>query len=530
MDERKGEVKEKEQKEVVAAAKKAQEAMQQRQNKRRRSDSKRKNDKTIKTIKTTPESEMQIDLTGVWSGEVLDSDANVTQVTDCVLRFFNDAENGQSMIEGRCKTSSAQNGQSMAIVKGVWDFNSSRFILVLESTTKKTTYMGWMQKREKEDAKLIIKSMDSKQAARGIGHTLEGNAATGHIRLRKRENTRRASEESNVRQLIRQAKGNEAMKRGNAASSSASDKRNTRKKSSSKQQQQQQRQNKNDKKRRERGNKKVSSSSSSSSKRKRRRSNMSNETPMKRLSLRYGQLQTSIKFQLQGATKWIDQLAGPVSKNGNAPEHMTKMNREVENMVARANALGKHMRKLETKLSLFGYNGSDDPNEDRLWAISREDSSSSEEEEMQDDEPASPLPSRKRPTPLIANSVFEALQPDFLPVSAIGKRGSNSRSSSRGSLMSRGSSRESTRSRGTTPVASKRLAKFFQHAKAGAESTSPGKKSPLPSLKLKSTRRQMSEPSLRSLQVIVSTPRAGKKYLRKRVQLKGVRLDSLIEK
>lgn len=84
-----------------------------------------------------------------------------------------------------------------------------------------------------------------------------------------------------------------------------------------------------------------------------------------------------------------------------------------------------------------------------------------------------------KPTTFITSPIH-LQERKFLSFLRIRRRGSNSRSSSRGSLMSRGSSRESTRSRGTTPVASKRLAKFFQHAKAGAESTSPGKKSPLP--------------------------------------------------
>jgi hypothetical protein len=83
--------------------------------------------------------------------------------------------------------------------------------------------------------------------------------------------------------------------------------------------------------------------------------------------------------------------------------------------------------------------------------------------------------STKHRPPRIAPSVFEALRPDFLPSSASGKRSRmGSRASSRGSnssLLSRGSSRgsvRSTRSRGATPIASKRLAKFFTAAKNGA--------------------------------------------------------------
>ena len=563
-----------EQKEAVAAAaaKKKAIAIQRKKSRRHSSDI-----STKKTqVQTTPESEMQTDLTGLWTGEVCDSNSNVTQITDCVLRFYNDPENGQSMIEGRSKTTSGTSGNGLLVFQGVWDFNSSRFILVVENSIGKTTFMGWMKQRRPESAKMVIKAM-GKEKARGVGHTLEGNAATGHIQLRKRENTRRAGI-TNIKKLINQAKDHGIMKRGNAAgrSSTNADRRTSSNKHK-------------DHKNSRKSNKRNPSHSSKHSQRSQSsvrsqqpapenqsyrstvttNHDMAGEAPMKRLTLRFGTLQASIRAQLNGAKQHMRELAGPLGQT--APEHMSKMSKDVKKMMDRSNAMGRQLKALETQLSLFGYSGVEE-NEDYLMCFDgprRGDASEqhhNRRQENEDDEendtecPASPLPlssPKRRPIPLIASSVFEKLHSDFLPSSAVGRqRGSSrasSRASSRGSSMgSRSSSRDSirsSRSRGHTPIASKRLAKFFSAATSGAEANNnarPGRKSAfqfnattmvksgrnktmLTSLKLKS-KRTTSEPSLRSLERIVSTPRAKEKHLhrRRRVQ-KGLQLDPMKE-
>jgi len=565
---------EKEQKEAVAAAAAAT-AEAKKRKKRRRSDPKHKR-KEAKKVVSSPETEMQKDLSGLWTGECLDEKSNVTKMIDCILRFYNDEENGQSMIEGRSKTSSETSGTGMVLFQGVWDFNSSRFILVNESPTGKITFMGWMKPRRPESAKLTIQAM-GKEAARGVGHTLEGNAGTGHISLRKRENTKRASV-SNIKQLIGRAKDFVIMKRGNAAG--------TQKMNSKKERKQQKGQDQRD----QRGGQAVKegvvaskhgsrsghgrqgkSDKRRNSSRKKSYTVVSDQPPMKRLALRFDTLQTSIRTQLNGAKKHLKDLAGPL---GHVPEHMNNMSKDVDRMLDRANGMGRQLKALETKLSLFGYPGVvveedylmcfDGPPRRQQRGTREEDEEGQDdfEEEEQDEHdtntPSSPLPStskRKRPAPLISSSVFEALQPDFLPSSAVGRKRGASRASSRGSngsLMSRGSSRDSvrsTRSRGTTPVASKRLAKFFSAVKEGAAQVEEpvsvsmrngkrqgggkrnGSKKLLKSLPVpRLSKHRMSEPSLRSLQVIVSTPRDSRhKTHRRRLQLPGLQLDPMME-
>ena len=569
---------EKEQKEAVAAAAAATAAATaeaKKRKKRRRSDPKHKRKEAKKEV-SSPETEMQKDLSGLWTGECLDEKSNVTKMIDCILRFYNDEENGQSMIEGRSKTSSETSGTGMVLFQGVWDFNSSRFILVNESPSGKITFMGWMKPRRPESAKLTIQAM-GKEAARGVGHTLEGNAGTGHISLRKRENTKRASV-SNIKQLIGRAKDFVIMKRGNAAG--------TQKKNSKKERKQQKGQDQRDQRggqaekegavaskhgSRSGHGRQGKSDKRRNSSRKKSYTVVSDHPPMKRLAIRFDTLQTSIRTQLNGAKKHLKDLAGPL---GHVPEHMNNMSKDVDRMLDRANGMGRQLKALETKLSLFGYPGVvveddylmcfDGPPRRQQRGTREEDEDGQDdfEEEEQDEHdtntPSSPLPStskRKRPAPLISSSVFEALQPDFLPSSAVGRKRGASRASSRGSngsLMSRGSSRDSVRSirsRGTTPVASKRLAKFFSAAKEGAAQVDEpvsvsmrdgkrqgggkrnGSKKLLKSLPVpRLSKHRMSEPSLRSLQVIVSTPRDSRhKTHRRRLQLPGLQLDPMME-
>ena len=61
------------------------------------------------------ESILQAQLTGLWTGECLDSNSNVIQITDAVLRFFVDSETGQSTIEGRSKSASEQLAQGSLV-------------------------------------------------------------------------------------------------------------------------------------------------------------------------------------------------------------------------------------------------------------------------------------------------------------------------------------------------------------------------------------------------------------------------------
>ena len=165
-------------------------------------------------------------LTGLWTGECLDSNSNVMQITDAVLRFFIDAETGQSTVEGRAKTSSETAGSGVLLFQGVYEINSSRFILVLEGGAKKQTFMGWMKPCRPESAKMAERVL-GKNKARGVGFTLEGNSSTGHILLRKRENTPRA-EKGVIQKLIQHARNQCIMKRGNAAGAKHNMRRDTR--------------------------------------------------------------------------------------------------------------------------------------------------------------------------------------------------------------------------------------------------------------------------------------------------------------
>ena len=135
----------------------------------------------------------------------------------------------------------------------------------------------------------------------------------------------------------------------------------------------------------------------------------------------------------------------------------------------------------------------------------------------------------KHRRPRIASSVFEALRPDFVPSSASGKRSKmGSRASSRGStssLLSRGSSRgsvRSMRSRGGTPIASKRLAKFFTAAKAGAMD---GESTPSRS----HHRSNRARGSLSSLAIDVPQPASGGSRIKLYRRRGRVTLDPMME-
>ena len=444
-------------------------------------------DSTIVSVRKS-ESQLQSQLTGLWTGECLDSSNNVVQITDAVLRFFIDSETGQSSIEGRSKSSSGTSGAGVLLFQGVYEAHSSRFILVLEGAVEKQTYMGWLKPCRPESAKMAISAL-GKEMAQGVGFTLEGNSSTGHIHLRKRENTSRAAKAS-IEKLILQAKNQCMMKQGNGARSMSKVKDRRRRKKhrgghgrrksvglsaaegsfrSEKQLMSVQADNIKDDSKNNKVQTKCHSSSSS---------------PLVMLSSYFGMFHKRTEFQLKGAKRHLNELAGPLNRT---PEHMEKMRKDIDRVLSRCSTMRQDIKALQTKLSLFGYHGIEEslsmkkqtacffqgiPAKD--VETCPEESMVSEESELRDmgDGP-------KHKPPLIASSVFEALRPDFLPSSATGGKHtrnhsrSSSRASSRGSnssLLSRGSSRgsaRSTRSRGSTPIASKRLAKFFTTAKAG---------------------------------------------------------------
>ena len=80
-------------------------------------------------------------LSGLWE-ESLDNHGHVTTIFDCVLRFYKDTSNGQAMIEGRAKTRSG-NDVGVIIMQGVFDWGSSRCILVVEGKIAREATHTW---------------------------------------------------------------------------------------------------------------------------------------------------------------------------------------------------------------------------------------------------------------------------------------------------------------------------------------------------------------------------------------------------
>jgi hypothetical protein len=143
-------------------------------------------------------------LSGLWEGESLDNDGNVTQIFDCILRFYKDPSNGQAMIEGRAKTR-CQNNVGVIIMEGVFDWGSSRCILVVEGKKCEGghTYMGWVSPPAKLGNGALGMAID--QCGHGVGYTLEASFQQYMFHLKKKQNTRRA-EMRPIRQLINNAR------------------------------------------------------------------------------------------------------------------------------------------------------------------------------------------------------------------------------------------------------------------------------------------------------------------------------------
>ena len=184
-------------------------------------------------------------LSGLWEGESLDNNGHVTAIFDCVLRFYKDTSNGQAMIEGRAKTRSG-NDVGVIMMQGVFDWGSSRCILVVEGKNCKGgyTYMGWLSPPAANlsphdlslsstvptDVPLSPTSTihpnhaNFESSGHGVGYTLEASFQQSMLHLKKKSNTRR-SEMRPIRQLI-----NNARSRANIGRPSSNDRTSSAKK------------------------------------------------------------------------------------------------------------------------------------------------------------------------------------------------------------------------------------------------------------------------------------------------------------
>ena len=186
-------------------------------------------------------------LSGLWEGESLDNHGHVTTIFDCVLRFYKDTSNGQAMIEGRAKTRSG-NDVGVIIMQGVFDWGSSRCILVVEGKNCQGgyTYMGWLSPPsagapEGDGAHDSIRTsslpidvplsptstasnVNFETSGHGVGYTLEASFQQSMLHLKKKSNTRR-SEMRPIRQLM-----NNARSRSNIGRPSSNDRTSSTKK------------------------------------------------------------------------------------------------------------------------------------------------------------------------------------------------------------------------------------------------------------------------------------------------------------